>query len=146
MTSPEAVPGATAPNHGADLGTTKASLEVKPGVAEGQSTATTPPASTTPEPAPSTTANKPDSDAAVTDDDGVNPLDFSGSVDSNHDLPTPATIRKIDNYVVLDRDGKSHTFRSLYTGRHTARRVLIIFIRHFYCGVCYTQPNPKPNS
>ncbi|KAK4241004.1 AhpC/TSA antioxidant enzyme-domain-containing protein [Achaetomium macrosporum] len=74
--------------------------------------------------------------AAVTGDDGVNPLEFDGSVDSNHDLPTLETIRKIDNYVVLDRDGKSHTFRSLYTGRHTARRVLIIFIRHFFCGNC----------
>jgi hypothetical protein len=71
----------------------------------------------------------------VTADDGVNPLDFEGTVDTNHDLPTAETIRKIDNYTVLDRDGKSHTFRSLYTGRHTARRVLIIFIRHFYCGV-----------
>jgi hypothetical protein len=27
----------------------------------------------------------------------------------------------------------------LYTGKHVARRVLIIFVRHFFCGVsfCY---------
>ncbi|KAK4191468.1 AhpC/TSA antioxidant enzyme-domain-containing protein [Podospora australis] len=66
----------------------------------------------------------------------VSPLDFQGNVDSNNDLPSPETIRKIDNYIVLDRNGKSHTFRSLYTGKHVARRVLVIFVRHFYCGNC----------
>ncbi|AEO57000.1 hypothetical protein MYCTH_2302657 [Thermothelomyces thermophilus ATCC 42464] len=74
--------------------------------------------------------------AAVTDRDGVNPLEFEGSVDTSDEPPTLETIRKIDKYTVLDKDGKSHTFRSLYTGRHTARRVLIIFIRHFFCGNC----------
>ena len=70
-----------------------------------------------------------------TGDNGVAALDFQGSVDSNNDLPSLATIKKIENYHVLDRDGKSHTFRSLYTGKHVARRVLIIFVRHFFCGV-----------
>ena len=65
----------------------------------------------------------------------MNPIDFQGSVDSNNDIPTPETLRKIENYVLLDRDGKSHTFKSLYSGKHVARRVLIIFVRHFYCGV-----------
>ncbi|KAL2023776.1 hypothetical protein VTK56DRAFT_1043 [Thermocarpiscus australiensis] len=74
--------------------------------------------------------------AAADDDNAVNPLDFVGAVDSNHDLPTAETLRKIDKYVVLDRHGKSHTFRSIYTGRHAARRVLVIFVRHFYCGNC----------
>ncbi|KAK3942319.1 AhpC/TSA antioxidant enzyme-domain-containing protein [Diplogelasinospora grovesii] len=68
--------------------------------------------------------------------DSVNPLDFQGSVDSNHDLPSEETLKRIENYVVLDRDGKSHPFKSLYTGKHVARRVLIIFVRHFYCGNC----------
>ncbi|KAL2157708.1 hypothetical protein VTH06DRAFT_5191 [Thermothelomyces fergusii] len=73
---------------------------------------------------------------AVTDADGVNPLEFEGSVDTSDEPPSLETIRRIDNYTVLDKDGKTHTFRSLYTGRHTARRVLIIFIRHFFCGNC----------
>lgn len=68
-------------------------------------------------------------------DDDINPLDFQGSVDSNNELPSAETMRKIEDYVVLDRDGKSHTFKSLYTGKHVARRVLIIFVRHFFCGV-----------
>ncbi|CCC10823.1 hypothetical protein SMACR_07840 [Sordaria macrospora] len=71
-----------------------------------------------------------------TGDNGVAPLDFQGSVDSNNDLPSLATIKKMENYHVLDRHGKSHTFRSLYTGKHVARRVLIIFVRHFFCGQC----------
>ncbi|KAB5525735.1 AhpC/TSA antioxidant enzyme-domain-containing protein [Coniochaeta sp. 2T2.1] len=70
------------------------------------------------------------------DSNGVNPLDFEGAVTSNNELPSPATLRKIEDYVVLDRDGKSHPFKSLYTGKHVARRVLVIFVRHFFCGNC----------
>lgn len=80
-----------------------------------------------------------------TSDNAVAALDFQGSVDSNNDLPSLATIKKIENYHVLDRDGKSHTFRSLYTGKHVARRVLIIFVRHFFCGVSsWTWTPPAP--
>ncbi|KAL8392976.1 hypothetical protein RB595_002966 [Gaeumannomyces hyphopodioides] len=68
--------------------------------------------------------------------DEINPHDFSGEVQSNNDLPSAATLRKIENYTVLDRHGKSHTFRSLYAGRNVARRVLLIFVRHFFCGNC----------
>jgi hypothetical protein len=139
---PEAVPNPTAPKIGADP-IAKPAPETLPLAAEGQSLAPPPPS------APPTAA-KPDGAApaepvlAVTDDDGVNPLDFQGAVESNHNLPSAELIRKIDNYMVLDRDGKSHTFRSLYTGRHTARRVLIVFVRHFYCGV--NAPSPPPLS
>ena len=77
-------------------------------------------------------------------EDTVNPIDFQGTVDSNNEIPSPETLRKIEDYVLLDRDGKSHTFKSLYTGKHVARRVLIIFVRHFFCGVstaaCRIQP------
>lgn len=79
-------------------------------------------------------------------DDGVSPIDFDGSVDSNNELPSAATLRKIENYVVLDRDGKSHPFKSLYTGRHVARRVLIIFVRHFFCGVSPNPPSKPPTT
>lgn len=68
-------------------------------------------------------------------EDTVNPIDFQGEVLSNDDLPSRETIRRIGDYTVLDRYGKTHTFKSLYTGRNVARRVLIIFVRHFFCGV-----------
>ncbi|KAL8305146.1 hypothetical protein RB597_003944 [Gaeumannomyces tritici] len=78
------------------------------------------------------TSQKPGKDGI----DEINPQDFSGEVQSNNDLPSAATLHKIENYTVLDRHGKSHTFRSLYTGRNVARRVLLIFVRHFFCGNC----------
>ncbi|KAK3326384.1 AhpC/TSA antioxidant enzyme-domain-containing protein [Apodospora peruviana] len=62
--------------------------------------------------------------------------DLQGSVDSNNQIPSAETLKKIENYMVLDRDGKSHSFKSLYTGKHAARRVLLIFVRHFFCGQC----------
>lgn len=69
------------------------------------------------------------------DEATVNPVDFQGEVLSNDDLPSRETIRRIEDYTVLDRYGKTHSFKSLYTGRNVARRVLIIFVRHFFCGV-----------
>jgi hypothetical protein len=65
----------------------------------------------------------------------INPLDFQGEVQTNNNLPSLETLRKLEDYTVLDESGKSHTFRSLYTGHNVARRVLIIFVRHFFCGV-----------
>ncbi|KAK7431962.1 hypothetical protein QQZ08_001582 [Neonectria magnoliae] len=64
------------------------------------------------------------------------PEDFEGELATNHDLPSRETLRKIDNYIVLDRHGKTHPFKSLYTGSNVARRVLVIFVRHFFCGTC----------
>jgi hypothetical protein len=72
--------------------------------------------------------------------DDVNPLDFRGDVATNNELPSEKIITQIENYVVLDRAGKSHPFKSLYSGRNSARRVLIIFIRHFFCGVSCPVP------
>ncbi|KAF9882204.1 hypothetical protein CkaCkLH20_00240 [Colletotrichum karsti] len=68
--------------------------------------------------------------------DNSKPADFEGEIATDNHLPTPETLKKIENYVVLDRHGKSHPFKDLYTGRNVARRVLIIFVRHFFCGNC----------
>lgn len=69
--------------------------------------------------------------------DKSQPEDFEGELATNNDIPSAATLKKIENYIVLDRHGKSHPFKTLYTGSNVARRVLIIFVRHFFCGVCY---------
>ena len=68
--------------------------------------------------------------------DKTQPEDFEGELATNNDIPSVATLKKIEDYIVLDRHGKSHPFKSLYTGSNVARRVLIIFVRHFFCGVC----------
>ncbi|KFA74793.1 hypothetical protein S40288_06623 [Stachybotrys chartarum IBT 40288] len=64
------------------------------------------------------------------------PEDFDGELSTTNELPSPDLIRKIENYMVLDRHGKSSSFKSLYSGPNAARRVLVIFIRHFFCGNC----------
>ncbi|KAK8085277.1 hypothetical protein PG997_006548 [Apiospora hydei] len=69
-------------------------------------------------------------------DDDINPPDFQGEVQTNNDLPAQATLKKLENHTVLDASRKSHTFKSLYSGPNVARRVLIIFVRHFFCGNC----------
>lgn len=88
------------------------------------------------EPSLPITAESKEKTSAQADDD-VNPPDFQGEVLTNNELPSPETIRRIGDYIVLDRHGKTHTFKSLYTGRNVARRVLIIFVRHFFCGVSF---------
>ncbi|KAL6922133.1 hypothetical protein ACHAPO_002891 [Fusarium lateritium] len=68
--------------------------------------------------------------------DKSQPEDFEGELATNNDIPSPETLKKIGKYIVLDRHGKSHPFKTLYTGSNVARRVLIIFVRHFFCGNC----------
>ncbi|KAJ5703405.1 hypothetical protein N7493_011794 [Penicillium malachiteum] len=50
------------------------------------------------------------------------------------ELPSTSSLQKSKEFTVLDKKGEAHTFQSLYDGEFT--RVLIIFIRHFFCGSC----------
>lgn len=50
-------------------------------------------------------------------------------------LPPPEELEKAAGLEVIDMDGKAHSFASLYTGPDVASRVLIIFVRHVFCGV-----------
>lgn len=70
------------------------------------------------------------------DVDHTKPEDFEGEIDTTNELPSLEHIKKLDDFVVLDKHGKSHTFKSLHSGANVARRVLIIFVRHFFCGNC----------
>ncbi|KUJ17941.1 uncharacterized protein LY89DRAFT_583519 [Mollisia scopiformis] len=63
-------------------------------------------------------------------------VEFVGDVKTDNKLPSLKTLKKIENLPVLDQDGKAIPFKNLYTGPNVARRVLIIFIRHFFCGNC----------
>jgi len=69
--------------------------------------------------------------------DTSKPKDFDGQVTTNDDIPPPERIREVEEYMLLDKDGKTHSFKSLYNGKNVARRVLVIFIRHFFCGVSF---------
>ncbi|KAH6604571.1 fmhp [Trichoderma cornu-damae] len=70
------------------------------------------------------------------DIDKSTPQDFDGELSTTNELPSAEVQKMIDEYIVLDRHGKSRTFKSLYMGPNIARRVLIIFVRHFFCGNC----------
>ncbi|PYH76862.1 hypothetical protein BO82DRAFT_358724 [Aspergillus uvarum CBS 121591] len=53
------------------------------------------------------------------------------------DEPPSAEIQaKVATYTVLDREGQSHQYSTLYSGPAAAPRTLVVFIRHFFCGSC----------
>jgi len=73
---------------------------------------------------------------------GFSEKDDEVIADVNDDLPTPAVLAQCDNLPVYDASGAAVSFGSLYKdkgkgkqGNDTQAKVLIIFIRHFYCGV-----------
>lgn len=62
-------------------------------------------------------------------------LDFQGDVKVSNNPPSKATLATAGELPVLGVDGKKLSFKSLYAAADGEyRRVLIIFIRHFFCG------------
>lgn len=61
--------------------------------------------------------------------------EFEGTVDVNDDLPSEKDLKKVEDLLVLDAQGQSRPFKELYQAPLVAPRQLIIFIRHFFCGV-----------
>lgn len=62
--------------------------------------------------------------------------DFEGDIKVNNNPPTKADLEKVADLPVLDVNKKSHTFKSLWADDENGpRRVLVVFIRHFFCGV-----------
>ncbi|VUC31799.1 unnamed protein product [Clonostachys rosea] len=54
-----------------------------------------------------------------------------------NDIPPSAEdLKAIENFVVYDNKEEPRPFKSLYAGPGAASRVLVIFIRHFFCGAC----------
>ena len=105
-----------------------------------------PAADTDPTPTPAAPATKDDRSTPGTslEIDTTKPSDFDGEVATTDEIPSPDLIKQIEDFVVLDKDGKTHTFKSLYSGTNVARRVLIVFVRHFFCGVRPHSPTPCP--
>jgi hypothetical protein len=71
--------------------------------------------------------------------------DFEGDLDVADDIPSISTLEQVSDIPVLDVDGKQVPFRSLHEGVDGERknqRVMVIFIRHFFCGVRHLEhPN-----
>ena len=69
------------------------------------------------------------------------PTDFDFFHASNS-LPSRADLDAAGELPVYDLEGRAHPFKSLYSGpRHQGQRQLIIFLRHFYCGVSLQSPS-----
>ncbi|KAI9866115.1 MAG: hypothetical protein M1813_001676 [Trichoglossum hirsutum] len=62
--------------------------------------------------------------------------DSQGDAAVSDDIPTQEVLDKAADLPVLDVDGSSRPFRSLYSQGGVARRVLIVFVRQFFCGNC----------
>ena len=68
--------------------------------------------------------------------------EFEGTVNVNNDLPSEKDLEKVKDLLILDAQGKSRPFRELYVASGVAPRQLIIFIRHFFCGVSRAHLQP----
>lgn len=62
--------------------------------------------------------------------------EFEGTIDVNNDIPTAKDFERVGDLLVLDAEGESRPFKSLFDAPQIAPRQLIIFIRHFFCGNC----------
>jgi hypothetical protein len=55
---------------------------------------------------------------------------------NTEELPSAETQAKAAELTVYDKEGKTHTYSTLYTPTDSTKEVLVIFIRHFFCGNC----------
>ncbi|MCJ1432753.1 hypothetical protein MMC27_002110 [Xylographa pallens] len=62
--------------------------------------------------------------------------DFDGSLKVSQKLPTAADLSKVAALPLLTVHNESVPFESLYAGERGGRRVMVIFMRHFFCGNC----------
>ena len=82
---------------------------------------------------------------AATNPEGVTG-EFKGDIEVSNKLPSKGDLERIADLPVLDGMGKAHTFKTLYSSTGEGRRVLVIFIRHFFCGVRYNRSILRANS
>lgn len=61
--------------------------------------------------------------------------DFDGDIDVSNKLPSKEDLEKVADLPVLDVAGKPHPFSTLHSRPDGSTRTLIIFVRHFFCGV-----------
>lgn len=101
--------------------------------------ASTFPASTSNSPVPSSRSmmDSGESDRAGNAQSDPGAQEFRGDIKVSAALPSRSALEKIADLSVFDVDGNSIPFKSLYwSDSDDSKRVLIIFIRHFFCGVC----------
>jgi hypothetical protein len=65
--------------------------------------------------------------------------EFQGTVHVDNSIPTQKDLARVADLLVLDAQGQSRPFKELYKAPGVAPRQLVIFIRHFFCGVSTLQ-------
>jgi hypothetical protein len=62
--------------------------------------------------------------------------EFHGDIKVSTSLPSKPTLEKCAELPVFDVDGRTVPFQSLYwPDANESKKVMIVFIRHFFCGV-----------
>ena len=85
---------------------------------------------------PSTMAQK-DKAKPLDVESDVTTQEFQGDIKVSTSVPSKSTLEKVADLPVFDVDGKTIPFKSLYwPDTNERKKVMIIFIRHFFCGVC----------
>lgn len=57
---------------------------------------------------------------------------------SHRELPDEKTIAEAGEVMIKDKDGQDIPLKSLWSGKGEGEKQLIIFVRHFFCGVSRT--------
>ena len=72
--------------------------------------------------------------------------DFKGDVKVSKALPTKGEWSRCMEMPVLDVENKERMFGSLYANERGPSRHLIVFVRHFFCGVSSSLSSPSISS
>lgn len=59
----------------------------------------------------------------------------NGIQETKEPIPDQKTLQEAGQLEIKDKDGNKVPFHSLFTDKPADQRQLIIFIRHFFCGV-----------
>lgn len=70
----------------------------------------------------------------------VSPSGNDARTGAQYRLPSEEVIRQAGEVTIYDAEAKPVPFKSLYKADDQRKRVMIIFIRHFFCGVCPFSP------
>ncbi|EYB32892.1 hypothetical protein FG05_03781 [Fusarium graminearum] len=69
----------------------------------------------------------------MSDSCGISPGREFSSKNVNDNPPTAEALKAADAIELYDGEGKKHTFKSIYNRPDLPRRVLVVFVRHFFC-------------
>lgn len=61
--------------------------------------------------------------------------EFPDSIDISDDFPDNEAVAEAGEVLIYDSDGNERPFKSIYSGDPIGEQQLVIFVRHFFCGV-----------